>query len=301
MKQKNYRIVSHTLLKRIKRIFIHRNYKDELFRRLFRDKKALLELYNAINQTTYTDETLLVIYTLEDAIYMSYKNDVSFIISNVLSLYEHQSTINPNMPLRGLIYFTRQYEGYIAQKKLDIHSTQLQKIPFPQFIVFYNGSEPLENGADSQILSLSDAFEVPSNPDMEPCLQCTVTIYDINYGHNMNLMKSCQTLEGYSLLISYIKDNLRHKYPLAQAVDLAVQKCIEHDILTDFLSKHKAEVTNMILSEFNLKEHIEFEKNVIRKDLGKVIAEKEAVISEKEAIISAQKAELDRLKAKLFK
>lgn len=282
MKHKSLPSSVRIVYSRIRGLFFQRKYKDKLFRRLFRDRKELLNLYNAVNNTSYTDEELLEIYTLEDAIYMSYKNDVSFIISNVLNLYEHQSTLNPNMPLRGLIYFARQYEGYIAQKKLNIYSAQLQKVTFPQYIVFYNGNEPLKDNADSQTLSLADAFLDPSNPDIKPCLQCDVKIYNINYGHNMPLMESCKTLKEYSLFISFIKENIRQGYSKEEAIDLAVQKCILENILFDFLSKHRAEVTHMILSEFNLKKHIESEKEIIRQNLGAVIAEKDSALAQKE-------------------
>lgn len=138
---------------KVQRLFIHKKYKDELFRRIFNNRKSLLELYNAINETEYTEEEYLIIYAMEDVIYLGYKNDVSFIISGMLNLYEHQSTMNPNMPLRGLIYFSKQYETYIAQNNLNIYGERRVKIPFPQYIIFYNGKKELENGEDTAVVS----------------------------------------------------------------------------------------------------------------------------------------------------
>ena len=102
---------------------VNRNYKDTIFRMLFKDKENLLSLYNAVNGTTYTDTENLEITTLKDAVYMNYKNDVSFVFDFELNLYEHQSTINPNMPLRNLIYVTRVLQGFIRDQ--DIYSSKL--------------------------------------------------------------------------------------------------------------------------------------------------------------------------------
>ena len=75
-----------------------RDYKDSVFRMLFRDRTNLLSLYNAVNQTSYTDPEELAVITLENAVYMNMKNDVAFLMDFRLNLYEHQSTWNPNMP-----------------------------------------------------------------------------------------------------------------------------------------------------------------------------------------------------------
>ena len=78
---------------------LNRKYKDTLFRKVFNNKKDLLSLYNALNNTEHMDDSLITITTIEDAIYIGYKNDISFIINSELNLYEHQSSVNPNMPV----------------------------------------------------------------------------------------------------------------------------------------------------------------------------------------------------------
>lgn len=118
---------------------INREHKDCLFRTVFQEKEDLLELYNAINDTDYQDPDALTVYTLEDAVYMGIKNDLSFLVGGILSLYEHQSTRNPNMPMRGLLYLARNFEAYIEQNGLNMYSSMLQKFPLPQYYVFYNG------------------------------------------------------------------------------------------------------------------------------------------------------------------
>lgn len=139
---------------------VNRTYKDSLFRMVFQEKKDLLDLYNAVNETAYTLEDDLIMYTLEDAVYISYKNDVSFLLGEQLNLYEHQSTLNPNMPIRGLLYMSRNYEAYIELNHLDIYSSVLQKLPMPQYLVFYNGED---SAPERQVLELTDAFS--SHPD----------------------------------------------------------------------------------------------------------------------------------------
>ena len=97
---------------------VNRSYKDTLFRMLFQEKEALLSLYNAVGQTDYKDASQLEIVTLENAIYMNMKNDLAFLINLELNLYEHQSTWNPNMPLRDLFYVAKEYEQLIRKETL---------------------------------------------------------------------------------------------------------------------------------------------------------------------------------------
>ena len=237
---KNTRKIHHT-----KRVFVQKKYRDALFRKIFSERSVLLELYNALNNTGYSDEKELTVYNIDDVIYLGYKNDVSFIVRGTLNLYEHQSTLNPNMPLRGLIYFGKQYESYIKQHNLNIYGKKQLKIPSPQFVIFYNGIAPLENDADYTELHLSDAFELTNNSDDTaklPCLECTAKVYNINYGHNKELMLRCRTLEEYSILISRIYSKILEGISLEQAIDFTVQDCIHDNILRDFLIKHSLQI-----------------------------------------------------------
>ena len=234
----------------LKRFTVNRKHKDRLFQRVFADKKDLLDLYNAINGTDYTDPDELEITTLEDVIYMSMKNDMSFIISSTLNLYEHQSTFNPNMPVRGLMYFARLYEGYIKQHNLDIYDRKLVKLPTPQFIIFYNGRDEYP---DELVLKLSDAFT--PTPSAEPVLECRATMLNINYGHNKTLLNSCRRLHDYSYFIAKVNEYINNKCTMYDAIDRAIDDCIQDDVLADILVKCKSEVTSMLLTEFDEKLH----------------------------------------------
>ena len=211
----------------------NRNYKDTVFRMLFSNRKNLLSLYNAVNQRDYKNPDDLEIVTLENAIYMGMKNDLAFIIDTNLYLYEHQSTYNPNIPLRDLFYISNEYQKLVDKKSL--YSSTLQKIPAPNFIEFYNGSTIL---SDCTELKLSSAFE---NLSGEPKLELTVTVLNVNEGHNAELMQHCSTLN--------------------QAVECVVDECIKEGILAEFLSKNRAEVISMSIFEYDK----ELEEKKLRK------------------------------------
>lgn len=179
-----------------------------------------------------------------------FKNDVSFLISDTLNLYEHQSTLNPNMPIRGLIYLARNYSSYIDQHQLDIYSDVLQKLPFPQYIIFYNG---IEDAPEQDVLSLHDAFG--DYPNKEPCLECKATFLNINYGKNQKLMNRCRKLSDYATFVHLIRSYMNVGLTLIQAAEQTINECIKNDILKNFLLKHRGEVTDVVLSTFYKEVH----------------------------------------------
>ena len=221
-------------------------YKDRLWRMIFNSKEDLLQLYNAINHTDYQNPDDLEVNTLEDVLYLSMKNDVSFLVGGTMNLYEHQSTFNPNMPLRGIFYFSQLYEGYVAENNLMIYHEKQVLLPKPKYIVFYNGTK---DQPDSMELKLSDCFE---NTDNEaPCLECTATMLNINYGHNQELMKHCRRLEEYSIFVQCVREYLQSEPSVEDALEEAIDDCIKQDVLADFLKKHRAEVLNVILTTYD--------------------------------------------------
>lgn len=238
-----------------RRLFLNYKYKDVLFRRLFRDKQHLLELYNALNDSTYQNCEELEVVTMEDVIFMKMKNDLSFIVANRISLYEHQSTWNPNMPLRGLLYFAQQFEGLLGARGDDLYGGGRISLPTPVYIVFYNGSEMR---SDSRMLYLSDSF---SEGRGSGCLECTCKILNINRGYNQALMDKCHRLWEYSELTCEIEENIARGMNRLEAVHTAIDNCIQRGILTDILISEKAEVVHMLLTEYDEKKHL---KNTYR-------------------------------------
>ena len=229
-------------------------YKDTIFRMLYKEKKNLLSLYNAVNGKNYTNPDDLQVVTLENAIYLGMKNDLAFILDMNLYLYEHQSTYNPNIPLRNLFYIADEYQKLVVRKSL--YSTSLQKIPTPRFIVFYNGTKEVD---DLTIFHLSSAYEHPS-PD--PDLELRVTMFNVNEGHNKELMNHCHTLKEYAQYVTKIRKYTSiPELSLEDSVKRAVNECIEEGILSEFLLKNKAEVIKMSIYEYDK----EFEEKKLRK------------------------------------
>ena len=175
----------------------NRKHKDTVFRMLYSDKRAILELYNALNGTGYQNPDDLTVTTLENAVYMAMKNDVSFLLDARMTLYEHQSTWNPNMPLRDLLYIARLMEKSVNKKSL--YQSEMIKIPAPHFVVFYNGKE---KKPEDTTIKLSDAFW---QKEEEPELELKVRYLNINQGCNPELMERCRTLREYSEFVARIR------------------------------------------------------------------------------------------------
>lgn len=226
---------------------VNRNYKDRLFRCIFKEKSDLLDLYNAINGTQYGNPNELEITTIEDVVYLGMKNDLSFIIDDIMNLYEHQSSFNPNMGLRGLVYFAELYRKYLVINNINIYGSTKIKLPVPQYIVFYNGSE---EEPDRKEIKLTELF-YPQEKAGNPAVECLAIMLNINYGHNLDLMEKCRKLKEYAYFISVIRQYLHKGVKIEMAVNKAIEICIQKDILKDILQKNRSEVLNVILTEFD--------------------------------------------------
>ena len=160
-------------------------------------------------------------------------------------LYEHQASLNPNMPLRDLLYIARQYEKYVKGKSL--YADRRLKIPTPNFVVFYNGTDVQP---ERRILKLSDSFEKETD---DPKLELKVLQLNINDGKNKELMERCRTLREYSQYVACVRKH-KESETLEDAVDHAVTECIRKGILRDFLQEQRAEVVAMSIFEYDEEE-----------------------------------------------
>ena len=248
--------------KRKNKQIIKRTYKDSLFRILFNTPEHLLELYNAINGTYYEDPEVLEINTLENAMFLSVRNDVSMILDTTLSLYEHQSTYSPNLPYRNLQYVTSIYAGMISQDR--VFGSHPLSLPSPSFIVFYNGTD--KDLPDRSELRLSDLFEKSNtNSGIEPWMELRTIVLNINKGHNEQLMKTCQTLRDYTELVSRIRSYQR-ELPLEEAVTQAVDDCIKDGVLAEFLSKNRREAIRVSILECDVDKVMDYLKKEAKED-----------------------------------
>ena len=229
----------------------NKNYKDSVFSLLFSDPDLLRELYCALENVALPDDVPISINTLKDALFQNRVNDISFAIGGKqVVLIEHQSTINPNMPLRLLMYITRVYEKMLQGR--NIHTSKLIPLPRPEFFVLYNGLAPFP---DEKVVNLSDAFERPDIPGLaekeRPALELEVRVVNINQGRNGSLLEQSKTLSQYSVFIAKAREFEKVSGDRNEAVAQAVRYCRENDILKDFLEKHGTEVINMLLTEWN--------------------------------------------------
>jgi hypothetical protein len=228
-------------------------YKDSLFTALFSDPETLRELYSAMEGIPVDPSVPVSINTLKDVLYMERYNDISFTIGNAfVVLIEHQSTVNPNMPLRFLFYIAKVYEKILEQEKPgSLYRGKLIKIPFPEFFVLYNGTSPYP---DKITIKLSEAFKdtggAGKGEGVLPKLDLIVKVYNINKGHNEDIAKKCETLRGYSTFIDKARENNK-TMGREDSIKNAIDYCIEHNILSAFLIEHSSEVRNMLLTEWD--------------------------------------------------
>ena len=219
----------------------NREYKSDVFSMLLEDPKNALEVFNGVNGTDYDDPNELVIHRLDKGISLSIRNDASFILDMNLSLYEHQSTYSPNIPLRNLIYLVNLLQKLI--NKRDLYGSRLIKIPTPRFAVFYNGTE---NRPEVEELRLSTAFEhTMDSPEIE--LHCKV--YNINKGNNVELLRRCPVLRDYMYFVDKVRFYIGQlgdlPEELKEAIELAIDDCINNHVLEDFMKSRRSEVVKV--------------------------------------------------------
>ena len=251
----------------------NRCFKSRLFVMLFEDKRELLKLYNAVSGKNYQNPELLEINTLNNAIYMSMRNDLSFIIDSRMPLYEHQSSYNPNLPLRFLLYNADVFSG--LTKDENLYGTKLVRLPTPQFIVFYNGEKELP---DRMELKLSDAYTVKEE---EVSLELKAVMLNINPGHNEKILEACKTLREYTEYTSRVREYTRTMDREA-AVERAITECIQEGILEEFLKKNRAEAKSVSIYEYDMEKHMRMEREDAREDgIQEGISEKQTEIIQK--------------------
>ena len=226
-------------------------YKNSVFSLLFDDPRLLRELYCAIEGVTLSADVPVKINTLQDVLFMDMINDISFEIGGKLVvLFEHQSTINPNMALRLLMYIARVYEKIIGEK--NIYASTLVRIPRPEFYVLYNGVAP---HPDEKYIKLSDAFEEIASLGLTeskmPAMELEVKVININHGRNESLARKSKTLAGYSAFVAKVREFEKETGDRTEAIKRAVHYCRNNDILKEFLEEHGTEVQNMLVTEWN--------------------------------------------------
>ena len=224
----------------------NRRYKDSVFVDFFSEdrtaKANFLALYNALHGTDYQSTAILKNIRLKQVLYMSFANDVSYLVDNkIIVLAEHQSTINPNMPIRCLEYIARLYEQFYKSK--EKYSRKQLAIPTPEFYVFYNGKEPYRGDS---LLKLSDSFTQTHD---EYALELSVKVVNINYDKASEILERCKPLKQYSLFVDAVRRNIA--VDKEHGFEKAIKECIQNDILREYLQRKSKEVLNMLIGEYD--------------------------------------------------
>ena len=236
---------------------VNMKYKDRVFKYIFENREWTLELYNAINGSNYKDPEAIIFNTIEDAIFMGMANDISFLIMFEINLWEHQSSYNPNMPLRIFLYAARLYEKYIETSDYNQYSSKLQRLPKPRCICFYNGTN---EQPDKKILKLSEAFGEESD------IEVNVTMLNINYGKNEAIMNACKPLKEYAWLVDVIR---KSKKNIEEAIEQAINEMPENFVIKNFILGHKAEVKGMFLTEWNQEKFLKQVENDVNERVAR--------------------------------
>lgn len=258
----------------------NREHKDSVFTDLFNTdetaKQNVLELYNALFDTEYTDLEMINLVSLEQVLFMNFKNDVAFMVGNRrIVLSEHQSTVNPNLPLRNLMYIAREYEKIVPVKAR--YKTGLVKIPTPEFIVFYNGTEDYPS---EETLRLSAAF---SEQEKENSLELIVRVININLDKHHEILDKCRVLREYSTFVETTRKYRGDKNQLEKAV----KECIQKDILADYLTRKSSEVVNMLMAEYSYETDIEVQREEAAEEAAKKVTKE---VEEKNLLEYVEKA-----------
>lgn len=221
-------------------------FKDNVFCMLYRDKRNLLELYNALNNSAYTNVDDLQVTTLNGGSYMKYKNDASFLLCMSLYMFEQQSSKNPNMPLRFLHYVSDVFRELFSNDML--HRRSMIKIPVPHFVTFYNGLEKWIEDEDE--IRLSDMYEMPTdNPELE------LKVRVININKDVHILNKCKTLRDYMTFVNKVRFKMGVEGDDVRiAVTEAMDECIDEDILVDFFEKHREEVVEVSIYDYDEEE-----------------------------------------------
>ena len=257
----------------------NREYKSDVFSMLLEDKENALLLYNALNDSDYTNPDDVEICTLEKGISLTVRNDASFVIDSSLNIYEHQSTVCPNMPLRSLIYVANHLEKRIKQQRLNLFGHTLVKIPTPKFIVLYNGKE---NQPEKYEYKLSDCFEKETD---DPQLELKCIVYNINKGNNASLLEKCSFLKEYMIFIDYVRYYYDEKnLSLGDAIEYAINRCIDENVLRAFLINRREEVAKVTNLDFTFERQIELEREEAE-NKGLLRGRKEGLLEGKETEI----------------
>ncbi|MBO5125176.1 MAG: Rpn family recombination-promoting nuclease/putative transposase [Spirochaetaceae bacterium] len=227
----------------------NRSHKDSLFVDYFSKdrewKQHFLSLYNALHGTNLqVADTTLERVNIDQVLYKSYYNDIAVLVDGqFILMIEHQSTVNPNMPLRLLEYIARIYGNTVdSRAKFSRHLVPLAR---PEFIVFYTGNQKLP---PESYLYLSDSFpNQPPNADLT--LELKVKVCTIRSEHPSPVVHSCPDLEQYVQFLELVEE--AKAADRTEPLKWAIQEAVHRNILRDYLERKGGEILSILMTEYD--------------------------------------------------
>lgn len=126
-----------------------------------------------------------------------------------------------------------------------LHRRSMIKIPVPHFVTFYNGLEKWIE--EEEEIKLSDMYEIPvDNPQLE------LKVRVININRDADIISKCETLRGYMTFVNKTRCKTQvERKDVKQAVLEAIDECMEENILVDFFEKHREEVVEVSIYDYD--------------------------------------------------
>lgn len=224
----------------IQEVKIKRSIKDSVFSDLFKNRKYLLQLYQAIHpEDIMATESSFTDITLENVLTDNLYNDLGFIANNrLVILIEAQSTWTVNILVRILLYLAQSYHEYFKRTCQNLYKSKRVKLPEPELYVVYTG----ERGGKPDLISLSEEFF--GGVDTAVDVKARV-LYE---------SESNDIINQY-ILFSKVYDEQRKQYGRTKkAITETIRICKDRDILREYLEDREKEVVSIMMSLFDEEE-----------------------------------------------
>lgn len=220
-------IVKHTL-------------KDSVFTSLFKEKKYLMQLYQALHpEDTEATEKDLHDVTVSNVLVNDIYNDVGFRVgSTLLILIESQSTWTVNIIFRALMYLVQTYREYFRETKQNIYNSKKLKMPKPEIYVIYSGDRKTR----PEEISFSEEFF----DGEEVCLNVKVKmIYDGKEG---------DIISQYVAFTKVCNEQVKVYGRTRKAIKETIRICKDRNVLREYLERKEQEVLSMLMELYDQEE-----------------------------------------------
>ncbi len=223
--QQNTKVAKHTA-------------KDSLFTDLFRDKKYLLQLYQALHpeDKTATEDSLTDI-TINNVLVNGQYNDLGFMVNGKLMiLTEAQSTWSVNIIVRTLLYFAQPLQEHLEKEGADLYGSRKVELPESELYVIYTG----ERVSHPEELSLVEEFFKDKRSAVEVKVKMLYGTVDPNRIDGEDIIGQ------YVIFTRIFNEQIRLHGRTAEAVIETIRICKDRDILKEYLSEREREVSTMM-------------------------------------------------------